>query len=55
MMGMLRLSLSLSGVFLFAVASRGAADSPTFNKDVLPIVQKNCQACHPARPLLFRY
>jgi hypothetical protein len=46
MMGMLRLSLSLSGVFLFAVAARGAADSPTFNKDVLPIVQKNCQACH---------
>ena len=25
-----------------------AADSPsvTFNKDVLPILQKNCQACH---------
>src|SRR5882724_8063272 len=23
-----------------------AADSATFNKDVLPILQKNCQACH---------
>ena len=23
-----------------------AADTPTFNKDVLPVLQKNCQTCH---------
>src|SRR5712691_7855449 len=23
-----------------------AADAPTFTKDVLPILQKNCQSCH---------
>src|SRR5215469_1331960 len=23
-----------------------AASAPTFNKDVLPILQKNCQQCH---------
>ena len=23
-----------------------AAESATFNKDVLPILQKNCQSCH---------
>jgi hypothetical protein len=28
-----------------AAAGLGAADI-TFNKDVLPILQKNCQACH---------
>src|SRR6266550_6056745 len=26
----------------------GRADSPTFTKDVLPILQKNCQTCHRA-------
>ena len=34
--------------FIFAVVSLGA-DSPspvTFNKDVLPILEKNCQSCH---------
>ena len=30
---------------LFA-APVGAADAPTFSKDVLPILQKNCQSCH---------
>src|SRR6266853_3456090 len=24
----------------------GAADTVTFHKDVLPILQKNCQSCH---------
>src|ERR1041385_6001220 len=23
-----------------------ASNAPTFNKDVLPILQKNCQGCH---------
>jgi hypothetical protein len=29
-----------------AIAAPNAATSPTFNKDVLPILQKNCQGCH---------
>jgi hypothetical protein len=38
--------------FLLALVFSGAAmaadeqASPTFNKDVLPILQKNCQTCH---------
>src|ERR1051325_8295412 len=31
---------------LCAVSSAAAADTPTFYKDVLPILQKNCQTCH---------
>src|SRR5271163_4639063 len=33
--------LALAGAQLFA-----AADTVTFNKQVLPIFQKNCQTCH---------
>ena len=33
-------------VVAFALAAQGATDSATFDKDVLPIVQKNCQICH---------
>jgi len=33
-------------VAAFSLAASGATDSATFNKDVLPILQKNCQACH---------
>jgi hypothetical protein len=29
-----------------ATASAALADTPTFYKDVLPILQKNCQTCH---------
>ena len=29
-----------------AIASDNAAKPATFNKDVLPILQKNCQTCH---------
>src|SRR5215467_13370257 len=29
-----------------AVAAEIASSPPTFNKDVLPILQKNCQTCH---------
>src|SRR5580704_19374920 len=34
--------------FLMAMAAVAGTDSssPTFNKDVLPILQKNCQGCH---------
>src|SRR5581483_12080461 len=38
-----RLCLS---VFLAGIP--GLAASPTFNRDVLPILQKNCQNCHRA-------
>jgi hypothetical protein len=34
-------------VCLFALATAMAADGPvTFHKDVLPILQRNCQSCH---------
>jgi hypothetical protein len=35
----------LLALFL-APAAQSASQSATFNKDVLPIVQKNCQSCH---------
>lgn len=31
---------------LLGAALPAAADSPTFYKDVLPVLQKNCQTCH---------
>src|ERR1041385_2917012 len=31
---------------IFCLSAARAAESPTFNKDVLPILQKNCQSCH---------
>ncbi len=37
------LGLTLSCVALCAAATSTA---PTFNKDVLPVLQKNCQSCH---------
>jgi mono/diheme cytochrome c family protein len=51
---MRRLHLVLGGLLIGVAAmtvSAGAAgggtdDAVTFNKDVLPILQKNCQACH---------
>ena len=36
-----------AGAILLSVAGAATAPSPvTFNKDVLPILQKNCQTCH---------
>jgi hypothetical protein len=35
-----------AGLSLVLVGSAGAADTPTFSRDVLPILQKNCQSCH---------
>ncbi|PYS51736.1 MAG: hypothetical protein DMG13_18100 [Acidobacteria bacterium] len=35
----------LFGIYLFA-AGTSVAQSVTFNKDVLPILQRNCQTCH---------
>src|ERR1700761_3649478 len=34
------LSLALAG------AVSAASTTPTFNKDVLPVLEKNCQSCH---------
>src|SRR5262249_18025470 len=39
------LRLALAGLALSAVAL-AASGTVTFNKDVLPILQKNCQNCH---------
>src|SRR5262245_34814325 len=47
------LNVSISRVFfagcfaaLAIVAAPNTTTSVTFNKDVLPILQKNCQSCH---------
>jgi len=45
------LEVSMIGKFLAAMAMLGGvamaqSADPTFNKDVLPILQKNCQTCH---------
>jgi hypothetical protein len=42
---MLRIPVLGLAIASAAVAATGAS-SPTFNKDVLPILQKNCQGCH---------
>ena len=39
------LRISVVGLAM-GVAAVAATSSPTFNKDVLPILQKNCQGCH---------
>jgi hypothetical protein len=36
----------LTVIALLGTSSAVAADSPTFYKDVLPVLQKNCQTCH---------
>ncbi len=38
-------SISIAGCFL-GVAALAASNNVTFNKDVLPVLQKNCQECH---------
>jgi hypothetical protein len=45
---MMVLRLSVAGLFLGMAAGAATVSSatPTFNKDVLPILQKNCQGCH---------
>ena len=40
------LRLILAGTALSLVALAAPVPSVTFNKDVLPILQKNCQTCH---------
>jgi len=43
---MLRLSVAGLFVGMAAVAATVSSTTPTFSKDVLPILQKNCQGCH---------
>jgi len=38
--------LVLALLVLRAAALASPADTVTFNKNVLPILQKNCQVCH---------
>ncbi len=39
------LRVSLVG-FAMGMTAMAASNAPTFNKDVLPLLQKNCQGCH---------
>src|SRR5215475_10728395 len=42
------LASSIIGVAVLVISMRAAVQdpTPTFTKDVLPILQKNCQSCH---------
>src|SRR5580704_18612677 len=42
----MRSRLCMIALTVFGVTAHAATDSATFNKDVLPILQKNCQVCH---------
>ncbi|MFP6583461.1 MAG: c-type cytochrome [Candidatus Hydrogenedentota bacterium] len=44
--GFLSIALVLATNGLVLVSANGQADRITFTKDVLPIIQENCQACH---------
>jgi hypothetical protein len=43
---MLRISAAGLLMGMAAVAATTSTTAPTFNRDVLPILQKNCQGCH---------
>ncbi|HEY7392069.1 MAG TPA: hypothetical protein VH640_26360, partial [Bryobacteraceae bacterium] len=45
-MTVLRITTGLLGVAWLGTAATNAPASVTFDKDVLPILQKNCQECH---------
>src|SRR5580698_7583705 len=40
------LRILVAGLMMSVVAMAGDGPSPTFHRDVLPILQKNCQGCH---------
>ena len=42
----LRLTGSTLILSIAAVAAKSPSVNPTFHRDVLPILQKNCQSCH---------
>ncbi|MBK7598647.1 MAG: hypothetical protein IPJ07_09025 [Acidobacteria bacterium] len=35
-----------AGIFIWLGSGKAATATVTFNKDVAPIIQKNCQICH---------
>src|ERR1700759_4415993 len=37
---------AVAGLTGISTMAATAASAPTFNKDVLPVLQKNCQECH---------
>lgn len=43
---MMRLVLAGLAIATAAAGATGQSSAPTFSKDVLPILQKNCQPCH---------
>src|SRR5947209_3963741 len=43
---MLRTTLALLISFRAAIGQPSSASHPTFSRDVVPILQQNCQACH---------
>src|SRR5579862_4262686 len=45
-MNMFRASLAILVTGVAATSAIAAPATPTFNKDVLPLLQKNCQGCH---------
>lgn len=42
----LRIIEGMRGIFLALGVAASAWGAPTFHKDVLPVLQKNCQGCH---------
>ena len=42
----MRLCSTVVAAFLVGAVQAAAADAPTFYKDVLPVLQANCQTCH---------
>src|SRR6516162_4809797 len=40
------LACSVTAAFLMMCAEASAAGAVTFNKDVLPILERHCQTCH---------
>jgi len=43
---MLRFFAAVATLGMIAAAAESSAPAVTFNKDVLPVLQKNCQTCH---------
>jgi hypothetical protein len=43
---MMRIVVAVLSMSMAAIAADNASTSVTFNKDVLPVLQNNCQSCH---------
>src|SRR5690349_9967261 len=42
----MKTSLWIAGFVFLGIAAAADSSSVTFNKDVMPVLQKNCQSCH---------